>query len=108
MLNGDCMRQDVDIVIGGVPTVLEVRFVCLFMSLRRILFPGSVSMNLLSAMRHEVDLWKVEVDIYLLGHINLMGDIHPLGNCFALQLGQRPSSSICFLVYLSLLQEFRS
>jgi hypothetical protein len=36
-LKGDYLRQVVEIVIGGVPTVLEVRFMCLFMSLGRIL-----------------------------------------------------------------------
>ena len=36
-LKGDYLRQVVEIVIGGVPTVLEVCFMCLFMSLGRIL-----------------------------------------------------------------------
>jgi hypothetical protein len=36
-LKGDYLWQVVEIVIGGVPTVLEVRFMCLFMSLSRIL-----------------------------------------------------------------------
>jgi hypothetical protein len=62
-LKGDYLWQVVEIVIGGVPTVLEVRFMCLFMSLGRILLQGSVSMNLFGSMRHQVDLWKVEVGI---------------------------------------------
>jgi hypothetical protein len=37
MRKGDNLRQVVKSVIGGVPTILEVRFVCLFMSLGRIL-----------------------------------------------------------------------
>ena len=32
-LKGDYLWQVLEIVIGGVPTVLEVRFMCLFMSL---------------------------------------------------------------------------
>jgi hypothetical protein len=62
-LKGDYLWQVVDIVIGGVPTVLEVCFMCLFMSLSRILFQGSVSTNLFNLMRHQVDFRKVEVGI---------------------------------------------
>jgi len=62
-LNGDYLWQEVEIVIGGIPTVLEVRFMCLFMSLGRILLQGSVSTNLFGPMRNEVDLRKVEVGI---------------------------------------------
>jgi hypothetical protein len=50
-------------VIGGIPTVLEVRVMCVFMSLGRILLQGSVSTNLFGPMRHQVDLWKVKVGI---------------------------------------------
>jgi hypothetical protein len=32
MLKGDYLRQVVEIVIGGVPTVLEIGCMCLFMS----------------------------------------------------------------------------
>ena len=42
MLQGDYLWQVVEIAIGGVPTFLEVRFMCLFMSLGRILLHGSV------------------------------------------------------------------
>jgi hypothetical protein len=42
-LKGDFLWQVVEIVIGGVPTVLEVRLMCFFMSLGRILLQGSVS-----------------------------------------------------------------
>jgi len=62
-LKGDYLWQVVEIVIGGVPTVLEVRFMCLFMSLGRILLQGSVSTNLFGPVRHYVDLPKVEVSI---------------------------------------------
>jgi len=63
MLKGDYLWQVVEIVIGVVPTVLEVRFMCLFMSLGRLLLQRSVSTNLFGPMRHQVDLWKVEVGI---------------------------------------------
>jgi len=46
MLNGDDLGQVVEMVIGGVPTVLEVGIMCMFMSLGRILLQGSISMNL--------------------------------------------------------------
>jgi hypothetical protein len=62
-LKGDYLCQVVESVIGGVPTVLEVRFVCLFMPLGRILLQGSVSTNLFGPMRHQVDLRQVEVGI---------------------------------------------
>jgi hypothetical protein len=35
-LKGDYFWQVVEIVIGGIPTVLEIRSMCLFMSLGRI------------------------------------------------------------------------
>jgi hypothetical protein len=63
MLKGDYLWQVVKIVIGGVQTVLEVRFMCLIMSLVGILLQGSVSTNLFGPMRHHVDLQKVEVGI---------------------------------------------
>jgi len=62
-LKGDYLRQVVEIVIGGVPNVLEIRFMCLFVSLGRILLQGSVSTNLVDPVRHQVDLRKVEVGI---------------------------------------------
>jgi hypothetical protein len=102
------MRQVVEIVIGGVPTILEVGFMCLFMSLGRILLQRSILTNLFDPMRHQVDLRKVEVGIQLLGNIYLVADILPLGVHFALLLAWRPSCSICFLVNHSLLHEFHS
>jgi len=62
-LKGDYQGQVVDIVIGGVPTVLESCFMCFFMSLGRILLQGSISTNLFSPMKHQGDLSKVEVGI---------------------------------------------
>jgi len=62
-LKGDYLRQLVEIVIGGVPTVLECLFMCLFVSLGRIPVNGSVSTNLFDPVRHQVDLRKVEVGI---------------------------------------------
>jgi len=108
MLKGDYLRQVVGIVIGGVPTVLEVHFMCLFISLSRMLLQGSVVTNLFDPMKHEVHLRTVEGGIQLIGIINLVADIIPPGDHFGALLGLCPSFSICFLVYLSLLHEFRS
>ena len=63
MLKRNYLRQVVEIVIWGIPTILEIRFMCLFMSLGRILLQGSVSANLFDPVRHQVDLWKVELGI---------------------------------------------
>ena len=108
MLKRDYLWQVVDIVIGGVPTVLEVGFMWLFMSLGRILLQGSISTNRFGLMRHQVDLRKVEVGIQFLGNIYLVADMIPPGIHFTPHLGQRPSFSICFLGYISLLHEFHS
>jgi hypothetical protein len=62
-LKGDYLWQVVEIVIGGVPTVLETRFVCIVMSLGKILLQGSISTNLFDPVEYEVDLRKVEVGI---------------------------------------------
>jgi len=62
-LKGDYLQQVVVIVIGGVPIILEVHFMCLFMSLSRILLQGSVSTNLFDPTRHQVDLRKCYVRI---------------------------------------------
>ena len=63
MLKGDYLWQVVEIVKGGVPTVLEVRFMCFFMSHGRLLLQGWVSTNLFAQMIHQVDLRIVEVGI---------------------------------------------
>jgi len=62
-LKGDYLWLVVEIVIGGVPTVLAVGFMCLSRSLSRILLQGSISTNLFGPMRHQVDPGKVEVGI---------------------------------------------
>ena len=62
-LKGDYLRQVVEIVIGGIPTVVEIRFMCFFMSPGRILLQRTVSPNLFDQVRHQVDLRKVEVGI---------------------------------------------
>ena len=93
-LKGDYLQQVVEIVLGGVPTILEDCFMCLFMSLGRILLQGSVSMSLFDPTRHQVDLRKVEVGIQLLGNIYLVADVIPQGIHFTLLLGRRPSLSI--------------
>jgi hypothetical protein len=82
-LKGDYLRQVVEIVIGGVPTVVEVRFMCLLMSLGRILLQGSVTTTLFDPMRHQVDLRKVEVGIQLLGNLYLVAGILPPAVHFA-------------------------
>jgi len=63
MLKDNYLRQVVEIVIGGVLTILQVHFMYLFMSLSWILVQGSVSTNPSGPMRHQVDLWNVEVGI---------------------------------------------
>jgi hypothetical protein len=107
-LKSDSLWQVVEIVIAGVPTVLEVRFMCLFMYLGTILLQGSVSTNLFNPMRHQVDFRNVDIGIKLLGNIYLVADIFPPGLHFAPLCRWRPSFSICFLVYVPLLYEFRS
>jgi len=62
-LTGDYLWQVVEIVIGGVPTVLEVLLRCFFMSLGRILLQGSVSTNQFDPIRHQVDLRKDQLGI---------------------------------------------
>jgi ABC-type thiamin/hydroxymethylpyrimidine transport system permease subunit len=108
MLNGHYWWQVVEIVIGGVPTVLEVCFMCLFMSLGRILMQGSISMDMFEPMRHQEDVRKVKVGISLLGNISHAADIIPPGIRLVVLLGWYPSVGICFLVCLSLLHRFRS
>jgi hypothetical protein len=107
-LKGDYRRQVVQIVIGGIPTVLEACLICLLMSLGRILLQGSVSTNLFDQMRHPVDLRKVEVGIQLLGDIYVVANIILLGVYLAPLLRRSPSFTMCFLVYHSLLHMFRS
>jgi hypothetical protein len=63
MPKGDWLWQVFEIVIVGIPTVLEVRFMSLFMSLGGTLLQGYVSINTFDPMTPQVDLLKVEVGI---------------------------------------------
>jgi hypothetical protein len=65
-LEGEYWWQVVEIMIKGVPTILQVLFMCLFMSHGRVLLQGSVSTNLLDPMRYQVDLQKAEGGIKVL------------------------------------------
>jgi len=107
-LGGDYLRLGVQIVIGGLPTVVEVRLMFFCMPLRRIQLQGSVSTNLFDPMSHQRDLLNVEVGIQLLGNINPVADIIPPGIHLTPLLGWRRSFSIGLLVYISRLHEFRS
>jgi len=62
-LKVDYLRQVVEIVIRGVPTIVEICFMCLFMPSGRILLQGSVSTNLFNQVRHSVDRRKLEFGI---------------------------------------------
>jgi hypothetical protein len=65
MLKGDCMWQAVEIVMVGITTVFEICFMCLIMSLSRILFQDTILMNLFDPMRHQEDCRKVKSSIYI-------------------------------------------
>jgi len=60
---GDHLQRLVEIVIRGVQSVLEIKFMSLFMSIVRIQWQGSVLMNLFDPGSHQVDDWIVEVVI---------------------------------------------
>jgi len=107
-VKGDYLWQVVEIVIVGVPTILEVLYMCFFMSRGRILLQGSVLMNLFVPMRHQVDLQNVEVSISLHANIYLVADIFQSGVHFVPLLGQRLNFSNSFVVHLSLLYLFFS
>jgi hypothetical protein len=104
----DYLRQEVEIVMRGVLIVHEVRFMCLFLYLGRILLNGYVSTNLFDLLRHQVDLRSVEDGLELLGKIDLVAGIIRPGVLFLPHLGQRPRFSVCFVVHISLLHEFRT
>jgi len=107
-LKGNYLRQVVGIVIDSFPTALEIGFMCSFMSLGGILVQFFLSTKLFDPMRHQVDLSKVVVGIQLLGNIYLVADIIPPGVHLVPLLGLRPSFISYFLLYLSLLHQFRS
>lgn len=52
MLKGNHLRQEVEIVIRGLPNILEVHVMSLVMSLGKIPFQGSILTNLFDPMRH--------------------------------------------------------
>jgi hypothetical protein len=54
-LKADYLWKVVEVVIGGIPTVLEVHCMCLYMTLGRILLQGSISMNLFDPITQHVD-----------------------------------------------------
>jgi hypothetical protein len=62
-LKHDYLWQVVEIVIGGIKTVLEVGLRSMFLSLCRILVQVSVSKSLFDPMRYKGDFGKVEVAI---------------------------------------------
>jgi hypothetical protein len=101
MLKGDYMGQVVKIVFGGVPTVLEVRFMCRFICFGNILLPGSVSTYEFDLIRYQVHLWQVELGIQLLGIFNLMADKILPDIHFVPVLVLHPSFSICSLLSLT-------
>jgi len=97
-LKGDYVLQVVEIVIGGIPTILEFRFKCMFGSLGRSLLQGFISTNLFDPMWHEVCFHTVEVGIGLLGSVHLIADIIPPCFHIAPHLHRHPCCSICFFV----------
>jgi hypothetical protein len=99
----DSLWQVVKIVIGGVPHVIEVCFMCLSLSVGRILLQSLVLTNQMEPMRNQVVFRKAEVSILLFGIIYLMAQQLPPEVHLAPQLGRHPSISIWFLVYLLLL-----
>jgi hypothetical protein len=104
----DYIQQVVPIVIRGIPTVLEFHFMCLCMTLGRIALQGSESANLFDLIKDQADLQQVAVGIKLPRNINLVTDIVPPCIHFTPLLGWHPTHSICYLVELSPLCEFRS
>jgi len=92
-LKCDFFWQVVEIVIGGIPTVIEVRFVCLFMFLGIILLQGFIPTTLFNQMRYKLDLQKVPVGIQLFGNLYLVANLILQGIYFVLLLGWRLSLS---------------
>jgi hypothetical protein len=107
-LKGDFLRNVVEIVIGGIQIILEVHFMCRFISLGRMLLQGSMLMNLINPMRYQVDLGKVTVGLQLVGNVHVVGNILTPGVHFMPHLRQHPSFGIFILVYLLMLQQLHS
>jgi len=106
MFEGVQSWQNVESVIGGVPTLLDDRIMCLFMSLERKRWQGSVSMNLFTPMRYQVGLRKDAVSIELVGNISVIGGMMQPGVHYPSIFGQHLSFSIYFLICLFLLHKF--
>jgi len=64
-LKGDYLQPVLDIVLGGFPTVREVRLLCLFIFLGLVLLQGSESTKLFNPIRQQADLQMVKVGIQL-------------------------------------------
>jgi len=105
-LKADHLQQVVEIVIGGVPNVFEVHFMCLFMSLGRIMLPGSRLKYHFDSIRHHMDPQRVELGISLLVIIYPVADIIPPGIHFVPLLGRHPCYCFWFLVCIARLHEF--
>jgi len=99
----ESLLQAIQIVIGGVPTILEGCFMCLFISLCRIQLQGSASRNLVDPMSPQVHLPTGQGGIKHIRHFYLMADIIPPGIQVGPFLGRRPRFTICILIYLLLL-----
>jgi hypothetical protein len=95
-MKGDYLWQLVEVVIGGVPTISQVHFMCLFMSLSPIVWQRSRSTNLFDPIRHQVDLRTVDVSIELLRNIYLTADIILQGVHFAPLFRRRAGFTILF------------
>jgi hypothetical protein len=74
-VKGDCLRRVFVIEIGGIPNIHEIHYMCLFMSLGRILLNGIVLRNMFNPVTHQVGVLTVEVGIKLVGNINLVARI---------------------------------
>ena len=107
-LKGDYLQLVLEIVLGGVPTVLEVRLLWLFMFLGIVLLQGSESTKLFDPLSQQADLRMVKVGIQLVGDIYLGADIIPPHVSFVSLLELCPTFGISVLIYHSLLHEFHA
>jgi hypothetical protein len=94
-------------VIAHCPTVLDVDFMWLFISLGIIMVYSSTSTNMFDSMSYQVHLRKVAVAVYILDNIFLVADRVQAGVHFTPILGWCPSFGIYFLADLSLVAKFR-
>jgi hypothetical protein len=99
ILKGECLQQAVEIGFEGIPIVLEVRLLRLFIFLGGIQLKGFISTNLYDLLRHQLGLRTVEVGIQLFTNIYFVADIILPGVHLAPFLGQPPSFNICFYIY---------